>query len=263
MSNLIGIRGVIGIVILSIISAFLVGGVIMGIFTSTPNQIDKIYLYLSFFLGQGVIILPPMYYLNFKKKSIIDSFRIKPVSINTIINSIIFSIGIIILFDALERVIHQIVPTPDYIIDLGKIMQPESTLGLIFLFLAVVIMAPIGEEIVFRGFLQKFLEEHWKDITKAVLVTSLFFAMIHFNPYWTIQIYLLGVILGFLSWKTKSVIPSIILHSINNGMAFILTVSDEYNINFYLWGNYVSPFFIIVAIYLSYYSINEINQINT
>ena len=34
-------------------------------------------------------------------------------------------------------------------------MQPESNLGLIFLFLAVVVMAPIGE-IVFRGFLQKF-----------------------------------------------------------------------------------------------------------
>ena len=102
-----------------------------------------------------------------------------------------------------------------------------------------------------------------KDITRAVLVTSLFFAMIHFNPYWTIQIYLLGVILGFLSWKTKSVIPSIILHSINNGMAFILTVSDEYNVDFYLWGNYVSPVFIIIAIYLSYYSINKINQTNT
>ena len=163
----------------------------------------------------------------------------------------------------MDRVIHQIVPTPDYIIDLGEIMQPESTLGLIFLFLAVVVMAPIGEEVVFRGFLQKFLEEYWKDITRAVLITSLFFAMIHFNPYWTIQIYLLGVILGFLSWKTKSVIPSIILHSINNGMAFISTVSDEYNVNLYLWGDYVSPVFIIIAIYLLYYSINEINQINT
>ena len=38
-------------------------------------------------------------------------------------------------------------------------MQPESTLGLMFLFLAIVVMAPIGEEVVFRGFLQKFLEE--------------------------------------------------------------------------------------------------------
>ena len=152
MSNLIGIRGVIGVVILSVISAFLVGGIIMSIFYSTPNQTDKVYLYLSFFLGQGVIILPPIYYLNFKKKSISESFRIKPVSFNTIINSIIFSIGIIILFDALDRVIHQIVPTPDYIIDLGKIMQPESTLGLIFLFLAVVVMAPIGEEQALRSY---------------------------------------------------------------------------------------------------------------
>ena len=67
MSNLIGIRGVIGVVILSVISAFLVGGIIMSIFSSTPNQTDKVYLYLSFFLGQGVIILPPIYYLNLKK----------------------------------------------------------------------------------------------------------------------------------------------------------------------------------------------------
>ena len=34
MSNLIGIRGVIGVVILSVISAFLVGGIIMSIFSS-------------------------------------------------------------------------------------------------------------------------------------------------------------------------------------------------------------------------------------
>ena len=263
MSNLIGVRGVFGVVILSIISAFSVGGIIIEIFSSSSNQIDKIYLYLSFILSQGFIILPPICYLNFKKKSISKSFRIKQVSFNVIINSIIFSIGIIILFDALDRFINQIIPTPDYIINLGKIMQPDSTLGLVFLFLAIVVMAPIGEEIVFRGFLQKFLEEHWKDITKAVLVTSLFFAIIHFNPYWTIQIYLLGVILGFLSWKTKSVVPSIILHSINNGIAFILTISDGYNVNFYLLGNHVSPVFIIIAIYLSYYGMSKINQMNT
>ena len=117
----------------------------MSIFSSTPNQTDKVYLYLSFFLGRSHNTTSYILF-KFQKKSISDSFRIKPVSFNTIINSIIFSIGIIILFDALDRVIHQIVPTPDYIIDLGKIMQPESTLGLIFLFLAVVVMAPIGRK---------------------------------------------------------------------------------------------------------------------
>ena len=49
MSDLIGIKGVIGVVILSLISAFSLSGIIVGIFTSTPNQIDKVYLYLSFF----------------------------------------------------------------------------------------------------------------------------------------------------------------------------------------------------------------------
>ena len=216
MNNVISIGAVFGIVILSVVSAFTVGGIIMGISVSPPEQIDKLYIYISFFLGQGIILVPPLYYLNIKQRPVLESLRIKKVSLTTIQYSLIFSVGVLIIFDTLDRIIHQIIPEPDYIIGLGDIMQPDSTLGHLFLFLAVVIVAPIGEEIVFRGFLQKFLENYWKDITRAVLVTSLFFAMIHFNPYWTIQIYLLGVVLGFLAWKTKSVVPSIILHSINN-----------------------------------------------
>ena len=104
------------------------------------------------------------------------------------------------------------------------------------------------------------MEEHWKDITRAVLVTSLFFAMIHFNPFWTVQIYLLGVILGFLAWKTNSIIPSIVLHSMNNGIAFILTVFDESDLGIYLWNDNVSPLFIAIAIYLIYSGFKNITQ---
>ena len=260
MKSTVGLGGIVGVVILSVTSAFVIGGIIMGIFASDLGGIDKIYLYLSFFLGQGVIVLPPIYYLKSKRKPILDSFRLNSISTKTIKNSFSFSLGVIIIFDTFDRILHQLVPTPDYIIDLGDIMQPESTLGFVFLFLAVVIMAPLGEEIVFRGFLQKFLEEYWKDITRAVLVTSLFFAMIHFNPFWTIQIYLLGVILGFLSWKTKSIIPSIVLHSMNNGIAFILAVFDESDLGIYLWNNNVSPIFIAIALYLIYGGYKNITQ---
>tara|TARA_Y100000741_G_C18167535_1_gene523816 strand:- start:413 stop:970 length:558 start_codon:yes stop_codon:yes gene_type:complete len=181
------------------------------------------------------------------------------VSIQTIKNTLVFSIGVLVVFDTIDRVIHRFIPPPEYIIDLGEIMKPDSTLGYIFLFLAVVIVAPIGEEIVFRGFLQRFLEKYWKDITRAVLVTSLFFAMIHFNPFWTIQIYLLGVILGFLAWKTKSVIPSILLHIVNNGSAFILTNIDKDTIDFYLWNEQVSPIFILLAAFLIYKGLDGLN----
>ncbi len=81
MRSTVRLGGVVGVVILSVISAFFVGGIIMGVFTSDPEQINKFYLYLSFFLGQGVIILPPIYYLNIKKKPILNSFRLNPISV--------------------------------------------------------------------------------------------------------------------------------------------------------------------------------------
>ena len=261
MNNVISIGAVFGIVILSVISAFTLGGMIMGISASSPEQTNKLYIYISFFLGQGIILIPPIYFLTVKQKPILNSLRVNSISIKTIKYSFVFSLGILIIIDALDRIIHSIIPTPDYIIDLGQIMQPESTLGYIFLFLAVVIVAPIGEEILFRGFLQKFLEEHWKDITRAVLVTSLFFAMIHFNPFWTIQIYLLGVVLGFLSWKTKSVIPSIILHSLNNGTAYILSIFNDIDVNIYLKGGVIPIFFIILAFYFIFISLNGLDKI--
>ena len=259
MNNVMSIGAVFAIVILSVISAFIVGGIIMGASVSSPDQINKLYLYISFLIGQGVILIPPIYFLTIKKQPIIESFRIKTVSLPTINSTLIFSIGVLIAFDTLDRIIHKFIPPPEYIIDLGEIMRPDSTLGYIFLFLAVVIVAPIGEEIVFRGFLQKFLEQYWGDITRAVLVTSLFFAMIHFNPFWTIQIYLLGVILGFLAWKTKSVIPSILLHIVNNGSAFILTNIDESTMDFYFWKDQVSPIFILLAVFLIYKGLEGIN----
>ena len=252
MNNVMTIGAVFAIVILSVISAFTVGGIIMGASTSSPEQINKLYLYISFFIGQGVILVPPIYFLTIKEQPLLESLRIKTVTLPTIKNTLIFSAGVLIAFDTLDRVIHKLIPPPEYIIDLGEIMRPDSTLGYIFLFLAVVIVAPIGEEILFRGFLQKFLEEYWKDITRAVLVTSLFFAMIHFNPFWMIQIYMLGVILGFLAWKTKSVFPSILLHIINNGSAFILTNIEKGTIDFYLWNEQVSPVFILLAVFLIY-----------
>ena len=252
MNKTMSIGSVFSIVILSVISAFTVGGIIMGISASSPGQVNKLYLYISFLIGQGIILAPPIYFLTVKKQPILESLRIKTVSLETTKATLIFSTGVLIAFDTLDRIIHKFIPPPDYIVDLGEIMRPDSALGYIFLFLSVVIVAPIGEEIVFRGFLQRFLEKYWKDITRAVLVTSLFFAMIHFNPFWTIQIYLLGVILGFLAWKTKSVLPSILLHIVNNGSAFILTNIEEGTIDFYLWNGQVSPVFILLAAFLIY-----------
>ena len=122
------------------------------------------------------------------------------------------------------------------------------------------IIAPIGEEVLFRGFFQQFLEKYWKDITKAILVTSLFFAIIHMNTYWLIQIYILGIFLGYLAWKTNSIIPSIILHSINNGTAMILSFTNIDLESIYLWNGHVTPWLIVMAIFFLFKGFKGINN---
>ena len=171
-----------------------------------------------------------------------------------------FSIGLIILSDEFDRLIQVFIPSPNYIVDLNNLLQPESVFGYILLIIAIAIIAPIGEELLFRGFLQQFLEQHWKDITRAILITSLFFSIIHMNPYWFIQIYILGIMLGFLSWKTNSIFPPLILHALNNGTALLFSFIDPEKSSWYLWNNHVAPWVLLLAIVLVYMGFIGLNK---
>ena len=260
MNNTLTIRTAFSIVILSIFSAFLAGGLVMGIATSFPDSPKKIYTYISFFIGQGFMLVPLGYFLISQQQPILKILRLRKVSRRIIVNTLLFGSGILILSDELDRLIQVFIPAPDYIVNMSSLMHPETVAGFIIFIIAVVMVAPFGEEILFRGFLQQFLEKHWKDSTKAVLITSLFFAMIHLNPYWMIQIYFLGLILGFLAWRTESVVPSLILHGLNNAMAIILSFSIGESNSLYTWNGHVSPWILLLAIGLIFFGFKGINQ---
>tara|TARA_B100000949_G_scaffold81061_1_gene72463 strand:- start:176 stop:685 length:510 start_codon:yes stop_codon:yes gene_type:complete len=149
--------------------------------------------------------------------------------------------------DEMDRILAYAFGHEQVLAELSDILIIDSTLIGLLLAITVVILAPLGEEILFRGFLQKLLEESWQDITRAVLITSLFFAFIHMNPVWVIQIYFLGVVLGYLAWRTGSILTSLILHSLNNGTALILTNYSGTIEQYYLWNNHVSPIFLCLA----------------
>ena len=256
----ITIRSAFFVVILSIISAMVVGWIVIGLSLISSETPSKLYTFLSVIIGQTFMMIPLLVFLKTRNEPMIERLRLNSVSKYHITNALFFSIGLTILSDELDRIIQIFVPQPDYLIDLNQTLQPDSTLGFILLFLAIVIIAPIGEEVLFRGFFQQFLEKHWKDITKAVLITSLFFAVIHMNTYWLIQIYILGVFLGYLSWKTNSIIPSIILHSINNGTAMILSFTNINLESLYLWNGHVTPWVLFMAVFFLYRGFKGINN---
>lgn len=249
------------IVFISLISAFFAGALVIGAGLSQPDSQQKIYNLLSFVVGQSFMLLPLLYFLIIKKEPIIDRLRIRAIKKDVVFYTFLLSIGVVILSDELDRIVNIIWPAPDYILDLNNLLQPESTLGFILLILAIVVIAPIGEELLFRGFLQQILEQSWNDTTRSILVTALVFAVIHMNAYWFIQIYFLGILLGFLAWKTKSVIPSLILHSVNNGLALTFAMTDINQYSLYIWNGHVAPWCIALCICFATIGFKKINHI--
>ncbi|MFN8427356.1 MAG: type II CAAX endopeptidase family protein [Anaerolineales bacterium] len=88
----------------------------------------------------------------------------------------------------------------------------------VWLFLTAVIVAPLVEEIFFRGFLFQGFRQRYGWIA-ALLLSSGIFAAAHLDPVSFIPTFVLGAVLGYVYHRSNSLWPSIILHFLNNGFA--------------------------------------------
>ena len=101
--------------------------------------------------------------------------------------------------------------------------------GWLPLFLLIVILAPIIEETVFRGWIQRPLERLWGP-APAVGITALLFALVHFIPEYLPYYFVVGLLLGTLVVLTRSLWASIALHTANNvqSMALMLLGGGDF-----------------------------------
>ena len=96
---------------------------------------------------------------------------------------------------------------------------------------AAAIMAPIVEEIIFRGILYSCFRRYI-GTAPSVIITSLLFASLHFNIIQFIPLFMLGAIFQLLYIYHKSIFPGMIYHAVNNGVAvLIMFVIKYYHIN--------------------------------
>lgn len=89
-------------------------------------------------------------------------------------------------------------------------------------FLLVSFFAPIIEEILFRGIIQKGMINKGIKPKTAIIISALIFGCAHFNPWQFIGAFLLGIVLGVVYFKTKSLLMPILLHFFNNTIAAVM-----------------------------------------
>jgi len=105
-----------------------------------------------------------------------------------------------------------IIPVPEGLEDI--FIAETSGYGL-FGVLTIVVAAPILEELIFRGIIQEGLMQRLRPIM-AIVVTSLLFGFIHFNPWQFTTAFILGLFIGWIYYYTRDIILVIAIHFFNN-----------------------------------------------
>jgi len=131
-------------------------------------------------------------------------------------------VALILAFDALNYLLS-IDLVPPFQINIYRSAREAG--GLVILWITIVVAAPLGEEIMFRGFLYRGWARSPRAVVPAVVVISALWAIIHVQYDWfaILQLFLLGLVLGWARWRSGSTMLTFAMHALNNTWAMVET----------------------------------------
>ena len=195
-------------ILLQIPSTFALGGAINSV---TPEGIKK------FVIAYALCSVLTIYlFARFRWAPVSrDYIRTKPWAVMVWI--VFLGIGSIVPSMVLQEMFEFDMPE-----QLGKLMTDmmRTPLG----YAAIGILAPVAEEMVFRGaILRKLLavvgeKWHWP----AILFSAVLFGVAHGNIAQFVHAFLMGILLGWMYYRSRSVVPGIALHWVNNTIAYVI-----------------------------------------
>lgn len=131
---------------------------------------------------------------------------------NSILMGIVLMVAISVVLDPFSRMFEQ---------DMSSYIKMFTTGNMWVTLLVTVIVAPILEEIFFRGILLRDISISWGP-RWGIVISSLIFSSFHFNIIQAVPAFLMGLVMGYIYIQTRRSLPNvIILHIINNLMASV------------------------------------------
>jgi hypothetical protein len=136
--------------------------------------------------------------------------------------SVVAVVAFVLAFDAFTYLVGKQIVTP-FQVDLYKNATASNSLPLMWL--TLVVAAPLGEEVMFRGFLYRGWAQTERAVIPAIIVISVFWAIIHTQYDWfgIVQIFLIGLLLGWVRWRSGSTLLTTVLHGLINAWATLQT----------------------------------------
>lgn len=89
-------------------------------------------------------------------------------------------------------------------------------------YLAIGILAPLAEEVVFRGAVLRTLLKGMNPWL-AILISALLFGAVHGNVQQFVHATLIGLLIGWMYYRTQSIVPGVVFHWVNNTAAYVIS----------------------------------------
>ena len=190
---------------------------------------QSINIYFGIIFTEVVILGVVSYFIaKYKKYDMNLVFSLNRPKSGTILRSIgtmILLYPIVVFINGLFLTfITKFIPIPE---NLNAIPVPKSFLSFLVSIFLFACLPGIFEELIFRGILFRAFDkmQPWKRIT----LTAFLFGLFHYNPLNFIGPFILGIILGFIRYRSNSIVPSMFAHATNNSIAMFLSyiLSDK------------------------------------
>ena len=170
----------------------------------------------------------------------------------------IFGLGIVLT--ELDNAVISVLPMPEVFQDIFHQSFGKKTSYLLALFGAVVI-APLTEEILFRGIILKGFLAHYTQ-NRAIVWSAILFGLMHLNPWQFPSAFIVGLVFAYWVIQTGSLWPGILGHALNNFLSVTFLhfdvpgfpVSEDFNVVIHnpWWLNVCGPILAVLGLWWFY-----------
>ena len=129
---------------------------------------------------------------------------------------LLFALGCTIVCSEIDNLVRLALPTPEWLMEVFLEMMNGSWES----FVALVVVAPLTEELLFRGVILRGLIIQ-RGVWSGILWSAFLFAAFHLNPWQFVAAFPVGIALGWLFVRSGSLWPCILLHAAFNSSAFL------------------------------------------
>ncbi len=171
-------------------------------------------------VSQLFVVLPPVLMAIFLTSSPARTLRLAWPETRYLFMAVALVFTLNPLVNEFEPIVRRVFPLSEAIkTALGQLMGTSTNLGTMIVVLAL--MPAVFEELAFRGFILSGLERQHRT-RSAILLSALMFGFLHVLMSLFQQLFnatLLGIVLGLLAVRSRSILPGIIFHFLNNAIA--------------------------------------------